>query len=240
MKDCDGILVLMDPWRSPEQLLGIWQRSIQSFMGFIQERGSSSLIDRGRLKARTAVVFTKADTLPWFQRFRPRDAGAYLAHFPGLRGLVEAVKLNCVEAKFFFSSAVGWNQGRSNTRVVVFPPQIKLGQSAAPPPAGGQPAAPSWQVREGDLIPDPPLRPGETAAAPHRSRPLLPVFSDPTQLVDARSVSAADLGVKTAGVVSMPGRINPLLNANRDEYLTPWHIVEPLLWAAHQAEPDAP
>jgi hypothetical protein len=222
LKECTGILVLLDLSKSAQQLQDSWRLSIESFLGFIrQNQLESQLLDRNLLKVRTAVVFAKADLLPWFARHRQRDASAWLRQAEGLRELNRDIRNQCQEdhVRFFFCSAVGWNQGRPNSRTVIVPRPVSVESNLD-----------SKKVLERDLIPDPAAYGDGKAAVVAKT--ILPLFTDPLQLVNLDSTINRDMlgGPQLHGVRDMPGCKPP--SSDHDKFLTPWNIVEPLLWAA--------
>lgn len=213
LTSCTGLVVLFDLTRSTQSILDSWRASVESYQAFLR-RTKPSALDRGRLPGRLAIVFTKADLLPWIRRHRQRNAGEWLKAHPGLKELHADAGLSSQSCRFYFASAVGWDEGAPGCRTAVRPRRLDLDGAA--------------QVSaDRDLIPDPPARSKRDATS--TTAPLLPLFTDPLQLVDERTVS---LSTPEAGVIMLPGR-----NVGRDDQrplLTPWNIVEPLLWAAGQ------
>lgn len=212
MEDVGGLLVLLSLEKTPHELANIWHYSIESFIAHLRRAGRMEMIAHDKLRIRVAVVFTKADLLPWMSRYRTRDAEHWLNGQEGLRSLAADIRRDCSEVQFRFSSAVGWNKGRPNVRTVVKP---RLASEST--------GARGTMFRE--LIPDP--AEGGDRSASERSRRMLPVFSDPVRVVDE---PLHDLIKDLQGVVTLPGRTAPQRETGR--FLTPWNVVEPLLWAA--------
>ena len=226
IQNAKGIIMLLHLDKTPHELMNIWHYSIESFIHHVRKNGDvGRLIQNDQLAIRTAVVFTKADNLPWMGRHRSRNAEAWLKGNEGLRALSEDIRRDCSNVRFFFSSAVGWNKGKPNCRTSVRPRQLFND--------GG--VRPNSDARQhvGNLIPDP--AEGERSEEYRRQREdssrraaTLPLFSDPLRFTEHELHPELARGL--TGVITLPGRNPPSAEAER--FLTPWNIVEPLLWAA--------
>jgi len=241
MKDCMGILVLLDPQRPARELEEIWRLSIESFMNYIRSNGLTHLLENNSLKARTAVLFTKADELPWFQLHRPREANWWVERHEGLESLASDMRRMCREVKFYFCSAVGWSQGRPNRRIAVLPKRLSvedtlntLGHEDIEQGDLITTPARRQKIEQGDLIPDLAAARIGSRGARH-SRPILPLFVDPMQVVNEEEVDR-QVHLVRAGLLDMPGR--KAHTSAREKFLSPWNVVEPLLWAAGVPETD--
>ena len=178
-KYCDGILVLLDLRRPATELEEIWRLSIESFMQYIRDNHHGDMLVNNSLKPRTAVVFTKADLLPWFQLHRQRSgADSWVEKHEGLKSLASDIRRMCRNVRFFFCSAVGWNQGRPNERIAVLPKQLSVKDTLN--------TLSQKELETGDLIPDRAVaRTGSNGFGGTRlGRPTLPLFVDPMQVVN--------------------------------------------------------
>jgi len=218
IQEARGVLILLNLEKTPHKLTNIWRHSIESFFKHVrQSNDPGSLIQDDRLAIRTAVVFTKADQLPWMARHRSRDASAWLLGNEGLKTLAHDIHGVCSNVRFFFGSAVGWNRGRQNCRAVIEPREVWESESA----------------RVGDLIPDPFDDGPRASDGGSRPASMNPLFSDPLRLVDQQFDGTLASG--QTGVIMLPGRNRP--EDERERFLRPWNTVEPLLWAAGFDEP---
>jgi hypothetical protein len=228
IKDCAGILILLDWRKSATELEESWRLSIESFMAFVRRRQLTDLLDNDSLKLRIAVLFTKADLIPWFQLHRPREADAWLEKHQGLASLMLDVRRMCGpgRVRFGFSSNLGWNHGRPNCRTALLPTPLDVEQHRD-----------QQEIDPCDLIPDLDSRgpSRESRGTALARRYMLPLFVDPMRIVNQEDVDQEFLGIE-AGLVSMPGRIAPATDS--DKFLTPWNVVEPLLWAAGVPESE--
>ena len=212
IEDSDGLVVLMSLERTANDLRLISQYSLGSFKTHLKRSGQSHRLERGeKLAMPVAIVFTKADRMPWMARNRNRDAEAWLSGTPGLDDVYEVIKTECANVRFFFASAIGWKQGQPNCRTIVRSLDVF---DSSPEPRD-----------DCDLIPDPPQRPNEIVYPGEPS--TMPIFRDPTRFENQQPES--DLLSDLVGVITLPGRAAPIQEEAR---LTPWNIAEPLLWAA--------
>jgi hypothetical protein len=228
MSDCTGIVILQDFRRSATEMEESWRLSIESFLGFVRRCRLTHLLEADLLKVRIAFLFTKADLIPWFPLHRPRQADPWLDKHRGLQSLMHDVRRVCRPSfvQFGFSSNVGWNRGRPNCRTAFIPK-----------PLGVEKDRKEHQFEPGDLIPDPRgrrARQGEQGAA-NPAWSSLPQFADPMQIVNQEDVDqgAAD---PATGLLRLPGRKAP--TTDFDRFLTPWNVVEPLLWVAGVPEAE--
>jgi len=222
MRTATGILVLLSPARTPYDLQRIWKRSIVSLFKHVKQNDISGLIDGDVLAIRTAVVFTKADQLPWVGRHRPCDAEPWLESSKGLQNLAKDIRSVTKIRRFFFCSSVGWNEGCQNCRTTVRPREL--------PDVSATDVITS---ESGDLIPDPGYRPKTPPPAGERWRSRMPMFSDPMQIVNPNPDDPDDLNKgrgPDVGIITLPGREPPAVAGG--DFLTPWNLVKPLLWAA--------
>jgi len=243
MKDCVGLLVLLDIRRPATELEEAWRLSIESFMGYIRRNNLTHLLENNSLKARTAVLFTKADLLPWFQLHRQRDADWWVERHEGLKSLVSDMRRMCHKVRLFFCSAVGWNQGRPNCRVAILPKRMSvedtlktLGHEVEQGDTITR-SARRQEVEHGDLIPDLALaRVGNNESGGiWLRRPTLPLFVDPMQIVNEEEVDRQVHTVQS-GLLDMPGR--KAQTSAQEKFLSPWNIVQPLEWAAGVPESE--
>ena len=162
MKDCMGILVLLDPQRPATRTRGNLAAVDRVVHGLHpQQRLTDDRLENNSLKARTAVLFTKADELPWFQLHRPREADWWVERHEGLKSLASDMRRMCQEVRFYFCSAVGWNQGRPNRRIAVLPKRLSvedtlntLGHEDIEQGDLITTSARRQKIEQGDLIPD--------------------------------------------------------------------------------------
>ena len=220
-----AMLVLIDIQRSSEEILSSWRYALENFISLALNRSSS-----GR---RIAVVFTKADLLHWQGRYRKRVATEWIRHHPELSDIYrDAAAIRPLgggpapEVGFFFSSAVGWYEGSPNCRTVVIARDLDNVRVET---------SQDWE----DLIPDPAvlerLEANQSTAKVKRRGPRggllswsLPCFRDPLRIVEEH-VDHEVLGARPVGVLMLPGRRAP--RQARGKFLTPWNVIEPLLWA---------
>ena len=219
MDGCSGLLILLDSLTPASKMTETWRLTIEELMAY-WKRAKTSPTQGGRQPSRTAIVFTKADQIPWIARLRPREADAWLTRSKGLRKLAEDIRAMCPEVKFFFTSAVGWSRGVVNCRVAVVPRPLSLDESLQ-----------QGAIVERDLIPDPSpsFRGARTSTDGLPMRTLLPLYTDPLQVVDPAEVDRESKGGEV-GVVLMPGRA--ISRPAQDRVFTPWNVLEPVLWAA--------
>lgn len=215
IQESNGLLVLLDLERRPHELINIWTHSIESLIAHLRHHKFGIRDDQ--LDMRVAVVFTKADRLPWMARHRMRNASAWLRGNEGLEVLAGDIRRVCPTVRFYFTSAVGWNRGQPNCRTVIRPRDI-VKDNLAPEKQSHQ---------QSDLIPDPAT--GLPIAGSVRRRATMPLFSDPLRLI-ADDLNGGLMEEHVVGVITLPGRRPPTKEEER--FLTPWNIVQPLLWAA--------
>lgn len=238
LRECSGVVVLLDPYKSPELLRQTWD-NVRA--GLRVKPGESA-------RFRVAICFAKADLELWQRRYRVRSAREWVAQRPELGPLRDQVQHSGVTAEWFFVSSTGWHAGMPNVRTVVNARPVRGGQVQG----GTVPA---------DHVPDPPavadrLDPAE----PRGLRFLLglPVFTDPFRLGlhDFRNEPLTDEVVPDdvvplvnpqngavaaapppnappvlAGVHTLPGRYAP---GDREmaAVVRPWNVIEPVLWLA--------
>ncbi|MGI8756515.1 MAG: TRAFAC clade GTPase domain-containing protein [Acidimicrobiales bacterium] len=226
MRDCKGLLILLDPNMPPQDLVNTWNASIGAFRAYARSNNLGHLIQGNKIVPRTAVLLTKADRFPFLRRHRTRKADLWLEHDGDLREFVTGIRGTCREVEFYFCSAIGWKDGLENCRTYVVPHSLVRGAATQ----GGVSA-------RRDLIPDPPLLnmgvfgPSEPMRRPYTS---LPLFRDPLQIADTRARVEVQ-GQPEVGILVYPGREPP--NQASGSLVTPWNVVEPLLWAAGVGPP---
>jgi len=219
LKDCSGLLFLLDPSMPQQHLANSWNASVGTLRAYARVNNLNSLVQGNKVIPRTAVLLTKADRLPFLRRHRTRKAERWLEHEGGLRELVGDIRRSCREVEFYFCSAVGWKEGCENCRTYVVPYELTPGALAV-----------EGARERRDLIPDPPVSAEGDLGSPVQQRGTsLPLFRDPLQIADAHTYSAPP-GQPAAGVLVAPGRQPPSRAAGN--FINPWNVVEPLLWAA--------
>ena len=174
LRECTGVLLLLDPETHPDLWLKTWERVEP---GLNMQR-----------RPRVAICFAKADTGLRQRRFRVRDARHWVQSHPGGLVLLKQIENRQLQNSWHFVSATGWLNGTSNIRVFVDARTIRRTGTMAV----------SSRLRE--LVPDPAQRidgaiEGDDAHG-YRYMHNLPVFTDPLRLRshDFRLNSITDAG----------------------------------------------
>jgi hypothetical protein len=231
LQNCTGLIVLMDPASSREQLSQTFTNSVLALRSQLKEAGRRDAIDReGRLTLRVALLFTKADLLSWQSRERIRDAAAWLHNQSEHSELLRNAETQCVEIRYYFCSSTGWVGGRPNLRTVV-----------RPRPLHGSTDRIERSSMRGEQIPDPALTPREMEAetfAKESNSSLrfmmnLPIFTDPLRLVSLARLDDEKIEIPEDryGVYNLFGRrVGHARQSSANEGA--WNVAEPVLWAA--------
>lgn len=223
LRECTGVLLLLDPETHPDLWLKTWER-VEPGLN-MQER------------PRVAVCFAKADTGLRQRRFRVRDARRWVQSHPGGVVLLKQIENRQLQNSWHFVSATGWVNGTSNIRVFVDSRTIRrTGTTAA-----------LSRLRE--LVPDPAQRidgaiEGDDARG-YRYMQNLPIFTDPLRLRshDFRLNPMTDAGPRemlppnaAAASVSMISGVHVGYGrggSDPQSRIRPWNVVEPVLWLAN-------
>jgi GTP-binding protein EngB required for normal cell division len=228
-----ALMVLINTHGTPEQIRDNWRLTLEKYISLAVESESPV--------SRIAIVFTKADLLPWQSRVRCRFADEWICGHPELGDIYrDAHAIRCratgkkPTVRFFFSSAIGWSRGQSNCRTTVISRDLTDGLSIT--------TSVEWE----DLIPDPAVLENDRSAADTSDLEMeqeglgkpsvrggilagsFPPFTDPLRLV-TEEVDRNNLGGRPVGVLTLPGRRH-ISNA-KGNFISPWNIIEPMLWA---------
>lgn len=224
---CSGLMVLLDLSSPLNRVFDNWQHSMRLFREYIQRYKMHELLKDNQLNMRTAVLFTKADTIPWLRLHRQRDAGTWMRGNNDFIQMLDLIRTQCNQVRFFFCSAIGWHDGKPNCRTLIRPRSLTVADDEAT----------YDQTKDGSslgqrpLIPDPAVGKdaSPTAEEADTSRySVNPVFTDPLRFTNEPLEEKLD-GPKI-GVVNLPRR--RARDAQQLAPLKPWNVLEPLLWAA--------
>lgn len=228
LRECTGVLLLLDPEIHPDKWLETW----------INVEAGLAL----RRSVRVAVCFAKADSSVRQRRFRVRDAREWVEELPGAANFLTNIRNRAhIESKYFFVSAAGWVNGVPNIRTFVNSRVIRRVNVNSGAIQHGN------TLRE--LLPDP----AQLLSVPNgngdqfgfRYMQNLPVFSDPLRIVGhdfqnnpitqngplntiPKDQQGDAMKFKLAGIHVGFGRGSD----NNESRIRPWNIVEPVLWLA--------
>lgn len=214
LANCTGFLILLDLEHKNET----FTQTVDKFLNVVnQSRGKSGGQSRRRLR-RAAVLFSKADLLPWQDRYRIRSAAEWVRDPANkITDMPNLLQDNFEEVRFEFISTIGWNQGLPNVRTRLTPRSYTVGNLET-------------NVR-GEHLPDPALpfeqyARGKEDEEQFRFMKALPLFTDPLRVVAYQLPEVEFEHAPKAGVQFFPGRRREMST------FAPWNVVDPLLWAA--------
>jgi GTP-binding protein EngB required for normal cell division len=222
LMDCTGLIVMMDAEASSNLQQQIFSSTLEELMGRKKVNP---------LPLQVVVLFTKADSMKWIQRFRIKNAKEWAKRqYPHL---VETANLYCHERNvhYAFSSAAGWLRGRPNVSSVVIPRHLPGRTDEMPARLSQNRTNLSDDERirldrersllfqlpkvRGEHIPDPALSPEDIFKASKEDQNAegrlrfmsdFPMFSDPYRLISPKKLSKQYDEVEgKSGVLNMYG-----------------------------------
>lgn len=248
--DSDGLMFLLDVRTDPKLIF----KQVEDFIALlksnwkVRDDSKGPLIANSRIQVPIAILFTKAETLPWQSLYRQTRAEKWMETNPSLKGVREMVLGKQVakgrlkggafaDARFYFSSSIGWTNGQPNCRTLLIPPQIGPRENTVE----------AFKDASVDLLPNPARTP-RAAPRGHGRGADYTFIADPTRITRTSSeIDALEaLGLVSVkrptesiyGVYEAPNR-NAKANSSNDETVTrPWNVAEPLLYVTGLEEPS--